>query len=508
MANPRPPRAGLRLDHLWAILALSVIGGFISLVPTAPNDFWWHLKAGELVAAGGIPTTNLFAWTVPADQPYIYQSWLGEWLFYALFRVGGLPMTIFARNMLGAAAFGMVAWEARLRSGSWRLAAGAALLAAGMTINNFTTRTQNWSWLPFMATLMILSGYAAGRLRARWLIGLPLIMIFWVNAHGAFVMGLLAAGAFVAGETLRRLLRQPRALGWPDLRRLYLAVAGMLAATIANPLGTGVFGYVASLLGDDSSQGLIIEWQPPSPHSLAGAMFLIGVLALIAAFGLARRRPTISEALLACGLAWQAFLGARYVVWFGMAAMPLVAQSLAAPRAVFSAEGAPAPRRRAGSPANLLPALLLAGMVVALQPWLKPLLPLPGPYRAIFADVPGSPQLFSSDTPVAAVEELRARPCAGPIFNEMGYGSYMAWALYPAAQSFIDPRVELYPPELWRDYVAISRGQGSLAGLDRHGVACVLLDRPLQGELAAALERSAMWERSFRAGRSEIWRRN
>ncbi|MBX0330315.1 hypothetical protein K2Z83_21865 [Oscillochloris sp. ZM17-4] len=507
MANPRPARVGLRLDHLWVIFALSVIGGFISLAPTAPNDFWWHLKVGELVATGGIPTTNLFAWTLPADHPYTYQSWLGEWLFYALFRVGGLPMTIFARNALGTAAFGLVAWEARLRSGSWRLGALAALLAAAMTINNLNARTQNWSWLPFMATLMILGGYAAGRLRARWLIALPAIMIFWVNAHGAFVMGLLVAGAFVVGETLRRLLRQPRALVWPQLRRLYLTSAGMLAATVVNPLGFGVFGYVASLLGDDSSQGLINEWQPPNPHSIAGAMFVIGVLALIAAFALARRRPSITDVLIVCGLAWQAFLGARYVVWFGVAAMPIVAQSLAAPRAVFSTEGAPAPRRPAGSPANLLPALLLAAMVVALQPWLKPLLPLPEPYRAIFAEVPGAPQLFSADTPVAAVEELRARPCAGPIFNEMGYGSYMAWALYPAAQSFIDPRVELFPSELWDDYVAISRGDGSLAGLDRHGVACVLLDTGHQAGLVAALEGSPAWARSFQAGRSEIWRR-
>jgi hypothetical protein len=508
MANPRPPHAGLRLDHLWAIFALSVIGSFISLVPTTPNDFWWHLKAGQLVAASGIPTTNLFAWTLPADHPYIYQSWLGEWLFYALFQIGGLPMTIFARNILGTLAFAMVAWESRLRSGSWRLGSLAALLAAAMTINNLNARTQNWSWLPFMATLMILGGYTAGRLRAHWLIGLPLLMLFWVNAHGAFVMGLLVAGTFVVGETIRRLLRHPRALGWPQLRWLYLAVAGMFAATLANPLGIGVFGYVASLLGDEASQGLINEWQPPSPHTLAGAIFFIGVLALVVAFAFARRRPTISDVLLVCGLAWQAFMGGRYVVWFGMAAMPIMAQSLAAPRAVFGAAGAPSPRERGGgSTANLLLAVLLAGSFVTLQPWLKPMLPLPAPYRAIFADVPGAMQLFSADTPVAAVDELRARPCAGPIFNEMGYGSYMAWALYPAAQSFIDPRVELYPLQLWQDYAAISRGQDALLKLDHYGAACVLLDRGHQAGLAAALDEAAGWERSFKAGASEIWRR-
>lgn len=505
MSTPPRLQVGLRLDHLWVVLAVCLVGGFVSLVPTKPNDFWWHLKAGELVAMSGIPTTNLFAWTLPAEHPYIYQSWLGEWLFYLLFQIGGLPMTIFGRNLLATLAFGLVAWEARLRSGSWRLAALVVVLAGAMTINNLNARTQNWSWLPFMGTLMILSGYAAGRLGPRWLLGLPLIMVFWVNAHGAFVMGLLVAGAFVVGETLRRWLRQPRALSWALLQRLYLAVAGMVAATMVNPLGPGVFGYVASLLGDDASQGLINEWQPPNPQTPAGMFFVIGVLVLIAAFALARRRPSISEVILVCGLGWQAFMGARYVVWFGMAAMPLVAQSLAAPRPILNS-ATPSPAR-AGNLANLILALALVGGWGTLQPWFKWRLPLPTEYQAIFVEMPGAPQIFSADTPVAAVEALRNVPCAGPIFNEMGYGSYMAWALYPQAQSFIDPRVELFPLEQWRDYVAITRGQDALAKLDQYGIACVLLDVHLQPALSSALAEASIWERTYQDAQSEIWRR-
>jgi hypothetical protein len=190
-----------------------------------------------------------------------------------------------------------------------------------------------------------------------------------------------------------------------------------------------------------------------------------------------------------------------------MAAMPIVAQCLAPQRAVFSLEAAAPRERGGGGAANLLLALLLAAMVALVQPWLKPLLPLPQPYQDLFADMPGAPQLFSADTPVAAVAELRDKPCAGRIFNEMGYGSYMDWALYPAAQSFIDPRVELYPLALWNDYIAISAGQSAEAALDRYGVACVLLDTGRQGGLAKALAAAPGWRRSFALGGSEIWRR-
>lgn len=498
----------LRLDHLWAIFAVSVVAVLISLNPTAPNDYWWHLKAGQLIAESGLPTTNIFAWSLPADHPYVYQSWLGEWLFYRLYQLGGLPLTIFARNLLGTVAFALVAVEAHRRSGSWRLAALAVLLAGAMTMNNFTTRTQNWSWVPFVLVFSLLGRYVDGVLSARWLAALPLIMVFWVNAHGGFVMGILVAGAFAAGETLRRLLRQPYALTWQRLRPIYLALAAMALAVFINPLGLGVIGYLRTLLTDQASQRLINEWQTPTPRTLAGACFYLGVLAVIAAFALQRRRPTLTDVLLVCGLAWQAFVGARYVVWFGMAAMPIMVQSLVPGRSPLAGPARVSRKERGGGAlANLLVALLLLLLVLAVQPWVKPLLPLPEPYRALFAPVPGAPLMFSSDTPVGAVDSLLAEPCVGRIFNAMAYGSYMAWALYPAAQHFIDPRVELFPYQQWLDYAALDAGHDVAALLAQYNFTCVVLDREYQPQLAAAMTDQPGWTRTYADRQSEIWRR-
>src|SRR5262245_43678186 len=297
----------LRLEQLWALLALVIVGVFIALVPTTPNDFWWHLKAGQIIAHTGLPHTNIFAWTLAANTPFIYQSWLGEWLFYIIYLLGSFQLVIFARNLLGLATFALVAYDARQRSGSWRLAALAVLLAGAMTLNNFTTRPQNWSWLPCVIMALLLCRYAEGRLRPALLGVLPALMILWVNVHGAFVVGLLLVGGYAAGETLRRLLKQPRALSWERLRPLYAAAAATLLATLINPIGPGIFGYVQKLLSDPTIQDLIIEWQPPTPRTVAGAAFYIGVLALMAAFAFARRRPSITDVLLSCGLLWMAF---------------------------------------------------------------------------------------------------------------------------------------------------------------------------------------------------------
>jgi hypothetical protein len=491
------------LEQLWLILVLTLLGVIIALVPTLPHDFWWHLKAGQLVAEQGIPRTNLFAWSVPADQPFVYATWLSEWLFYALYRIGGLGAPVLARNLLGLAGFTLVALEARRRSGSWRLAALAALLAGAMTLNNLTTRTQNWAWAPFGLYVLILGAYAAGAGRARTLVALPLIMAFWVNVHGSFVLGLALVAIVGAGETLRSLFQHPQAATWQRLRALYLAGAATLAATLLNPNGIGIFGYVTELTTNPASQALVVEWQPPMPRGISGVVFFASILALLAVFALARRRPSLTDLLLICAFLWLAWGGQRHVVWYGMLAMPILAQCLAAPRPT----AARAARPRMALPSTLL-ALILLGLLVAVQPPFKAGLSLPRPYTALFAAVPGAPGLFSADTPVAATVYLRAHPSSGRLFNEMGYGSYLDWALFPAAQVFIDPRIELYPPALWQDYVAISEAREYNALLiEKYQVERVLLDRVVQPRLAAALAADGRWQREYADDRAQIYKR-
>lgn len=492
---------GLRVDHLWALFALTLVGAFIALVPTPPNDFWWHLKAGELVVTDGLPTTNRFAWTLPADAPYVYATWLGEALFYQLYHLGGLGAVALGRNLLGLAGFALVALEARRRSGSWRLAALAVLLAGVMSTNNLIIRTQNWSWVPVGLYALLLGAYAAGQVRARALLALPVIMALWVNLHGGFVVGLGLVGVYALGETLRRWWGVPGARDTRAVALLWGVLLLTLLATLANPLGFGIFTYVKDLLTDPPSQGLINEWQPPTPRSLAGWFFYASILLLILALAYQRRRPTLTDVLLVLVFLWQAWNGARYVMWFGMVVMPILAQTLAAPTAQRRL-----PRATA---ANLLVAGLLAALYLAVQPPFKASLPLPPEYRAMFVDLPGAPLTFSADTPVAATAWLRDNlPDDARLFNEMGYGSYLAWALYPQAQYFIDPRVELYPLELWQDYVAITEGHDYNVLLDKHGVTHLMIDTVLQDNLATALAADPAWARVYQDARTEIYQRS
>ena len=488
------------ISLLWLAVILATVSFLVALIPVRANDFWWHLKLGELIyTQRAIPTTNIFAWTLPADYPFFYGAWLGELLLYIPYRLGGLELLIFARNLLAFGLFALVGWEARWRSGSWRIAAFAVLLFYVMVLNNLTLRTQIWAWLPFMLFVILLNRFAAGSLSPAWLLLCPLLMAGWVNAHGSYILGLVLVGVYFAGETLRTLFKQPGALAWRSVAWLGAASALTAAASLVNPRGLGIYTYFIDLMTDPPSQVLIAEWQSPIPQGIAGTAFFASILLLILVQAYTLFRPTPTDLLLVLSFLWLAWSGQRYVVWYGAIAMPILAQAISQlplrwPK--FS------PQR---SWMNGVVMALLFLPVLLVQPWFITSLPLPESYwQQARRSSPEGP-LLSADTPVEAAAYLKAHP-GGHLFNEMGYGSYLIWAV-PEQGVFNDPRVELYPFEQWQDYIRISQGFHYAELLDRYGADRILLDTQLQAGLAQALASDPGWHLEFSAGQAQLWTR-
>jgi hypothetical protein len=501
-------RFTLQLEHLYLLLALSGVGFLVAISPVLPHDFWWHLRVGQVISEEGrIPQSNLFAWTLPADAPYVYAAWLGDWLLYQLHRVGGVELVLLSRNLLVLATFGLLAHEAQRRSGSVRIAALATAIAGVMSLNNLDARPQMWAWLPFTLHVVLLSRYVAGALPRRWLLLLPLLEVFWVNVHGSFVLGIALILGTLIGEVLGRLRSDGRALDWPALRWLAAVALAEIVAVLANPRGTDVVGYIQALIGNGSVR-MLAEWSPPVPGSIVSNVFFGSVLLLLMSVAFARRRPTVTDVLIVSGLAWLAWSAQRNVLWFGIAAMPVLAQclgtcSLFPVRAKAGPTSRQRPIPRIAPIANGLLAVLIATPLVLAQPWL--VRTLPDAYLSRMLAPPVAP-LLSTETPVAAADYLARNP-GGRLFNEMGYGSYLIWAV-PGQKVFADPRVELFPAALWTDYLAASRGDEATTILDRYGVDRVLLSREGQAALAASLAREPGWSLEYVDAWSEVWRKD
>ena len=489
---------GIGIDILWVLVILAGFLFFTSLIPLPPNDFWWHLKIGESIyITHSIPTTNIYAWSLPVDQPFFYAAWLGELLLYWLYRIGGMALDISMRTFLIGLSFWLVALEARRRSGSWRIAALVITFTCLMSINNLPVRTQIWAWLPFMVTYVVLQRYSEGKISWKWLLLCPACMVFWVNVHGSFILGLALPGIFFLGQALSKLFNQKNALTWNQVYWIgsTLILSGL--ASLINPRFTGIIRYASNLLSNQPVQQFIEEWQSPTPHGVANIAFFVSILFFIITIAYTTHRISPTEILLFIGFLWLAWGGQRSVIWYGMIVMPIMARLIS---------GLPI-RVPSFTPQknwlNLALAILLFVPVFAVQPWFVENIPLPATYwQQVLRGSPAGP-LLSVHTPVEATEYLRTHP-GGHLFNELGYGSYLIWAI-PEQGVFIDPRIELYSYDQWQDYIDISNGVHYKQILKKYGVDRIILDLNLQPELASLLSEDQDWILEYQDHYAQIW---
>ncbi|MBU0492519.1 MAG: hypothetical protein KKA73_19945 [Chloroflexi bacterium] len=496
MSNERAGRSPL--DPVWVLAALGGIFAFVSTHPIRPQDFWWHVRVGQIVAGTGtVPATDLFSFTA-AGQPYAYQNWLAGLLFYGTYRVGGLELVVLMQALAITLAYGLILWLCWRIAGHVRLAVLATLLAAVVGIGNWNVRPQTFSILLFAVFLVILTRYCRGERAGIAL--LPVLMVAWVNLHGAFMLGFALPVLVLAGETGKRLVRWQGStcLSWRNLGLLTIVAVLLFLAMLVNPRGPLIYSYVGELQTNTAVQGLMAEWVPTDIRTPAGLAFL-GVAGLVALLLVLRGRRTDPADLLIYGaFLWLGVSAVRNQLWLGLVAAPLVAGYGPAvwPAVKSWLDGLPGldrwlARPRKPAPArpwiNAAFAFLLTLAIVASLPWVKVNLPLPEAKRPV----------VSPETPLGAVAFIQQSGWTGHLFHFMDYGSYLIWAA-PDVPVFVDTRIELYPGTVWDDYLAITLACHDWEDrLSDWGIDMLMLDRAGQPLLIGVAEASPNWERRY-----------
>lgn len=517
----------ISLDHLWVASLIAIIWLFISVTPLPPNDLWWHMAAGRtMVDERAWLVTNRWAYTLPADAPYVYQSWFSEVILYGLWKLGNVPLLTLARTLAITLSYGLLAWHAwRRTQGQGKAVTASLFLAVLIGWNNWTLRPQTLALLPGAIFVVVLSEYIDRRISVRWLVLLPLLMVVWVNTHGSFVLGLgllvlgwvgmLLSNAHqlrtrdmsVPSKTQERSVSVssvcPQSLQsytWQELRWLTYTTLATGLACLAHPIGLGMPGYVRSMITNPSLQRWFVEWQAPTNDANllgTGFWFYVMLLLLAVLMAAAPRRPTATDLLWYCALAWLTIGGERYAMWFGLLLFPLLATQLAS---IF-----PPGRRVRTSPAfAVLYGGVLGLMMFAVLPWFTPTRYLGPGALHLFARSGPYNLLLSNTTPLAATEWLANNPQPGRFWTDMSYTSYTIWRL-PEKQVFTDLRVELFPESIWEQYFAISRGDThSLELLDTWQITHVMLDRVYLGQLEKLLNATPGWCQTYHDQRTTI----
>ncbi|HEX9670545.1 MAG TPA: hypothetical protein VGC93_13820, partial [Thermoanaerobaculia bacterium] len=271
----------------------------------------------------------------------------------------------------------------------------------------------------------------------------------------------------------------PGALLAPPLVAAYLlgarfpwrAVLGLPAvaalALLANPYGAKVFsvplGIAAGLRGLPAvNPEWLPVWRAPQPYLLAGVAALV---ALAAAARVRARRLDAATGLVALLLAALAATAVRHQGLFFLGA------------AFFAGECLADLRRAAPLPPIARPALwrtaALAACVLAAAWCVWP--PSSGPLRPRQGRLVPGLGLEPGRFPEKSVDLLERRRGVGNLYNDVAFGGYLLWRLYPPRQVFIDSRNEVRPDLLHELARARADERAWQALLDRYAIDAALV---------------------------------
>ena len=399
-------------------------------------DLGWHLAAGDWIRAHRqIPLHDPWSFTAQAKQ-WFNLSWLWDVAASVIFQHAGFGGLVLLTVACGGAITGYLAFVC-LRTGAAAAAVCIAVLFASLLYPAFSAFPNVYlAASPNMATMLFsILFFGECLARTKRVLLLPVVMLFWANLHGGFLIGLFILGVFGAVALLRH--------DWTRLGLYGLATAGCLIATLANPLGWHIYQGVTATMGN-FVQAQITEWWPyyrniTIPGSIPGMAYML-VFALLE---LRDRRLDAWEARL---LSWL-FLALglyqfRYMAFFFLfSAVPL---SLHLDRLL--------PRLRSPQiERSLRGATIVALCVLPLACWRAAASPLE------------LPQMLSRQD----VRYLQTHFPHARLLNHWNYGGILIFYTRGTPAVFVDGRAATaYPDGLLRDYFKLTTPQVDEAAWD------------------------------------------
>jgi hypothetical protein len=457
-------------------------------VPLSDPGVGWHLATGRYVLEHRVvPAHDLFSWTA-AGRREVNFYWLFDAASAGLVRIGGLPLFV-AVCILVYAAIPYLLYRRMLRMGTGLvLALGWTFVAYVVLLSHALARPHIATYIFFLMLLDRLDRFDAGTYTARGLWWLPLLMLVWCNMHGGFLVGLLVTGLFAVVAVGRAVVSRTPA----EIRRavtLAALLAGMLAATLANPNGLDLLRSSVAYFSA-RSPAYFAEFQ--SPNFLGGdagvRAFELLVQGLLVLLALGRTRLRATEWVVLAVLLHMALASVRQMNLFALAAAPILARETA-PWLERFLPALQARSRRLGEielarrPDRVwIPVLAAAVLIITTVG------------RAPFPRTLEGQNL----TPGAAAFIAAHTDRFERMFNTDSLGGVLIWRFWPALRVFVDDRVLVYGDHfIMDDYlVVLSARSGWRAVLDRWRVtsAVVKADAPCAALLREAPEWTVAYE--------------
>ncbi len=431
----------------WILKLLAAVIIFsMAVVKIGDYDFWYHLRAGQLILeTGAIRHLEPFSFAA-GDVPWSVQSWLAGVILYVVYSASGLSGVIIFNALLVSLVFLLVYMTIRLteeEGSSIALALVIIVIAAFAVRFRIFVRPHIFEFV-FLATLLyILNLYRIKGVNRLYII--PVIQILWVNIHGSHILGLMLPVIFLAGAQLSSRFggrTDSEGAGSPDLKALTRAMVILfcvnILVTLINPETYRALIFPFLITGQKTYMQNIGEWQPLNLTYLWGYglryTWGFSLLVILAVIGIvkSRRSVDLTGVLLLVIFFVMALKGIRLMAEFAIACAPVVYWNLV----------------RSGGKEEKKKERILPGAVAVL---LLVLVALP----LVFISKTYSRGLGVKENifPERAVDFIESEGIKGNVFNSFGFGDYLAWRSFPEKKVLIHGRNEVFTQEFYQEYL-------------------------------------------------------
>ncbi|MBW2388753.1 MAG: hypothetical protein JRG89_09975 [Deltaproteobacteria bacterium] len=465
----------------FGLLFVAALSLYLAAAPTFTNDFWFHLKMGEVYWLEGLwPDTDPMLHTALPHAP-IQHEWLFGVALHGLERATGFAGIRIVHGLVVMLTLWLAFSVARR---SCRNTLVACLVATSFAILAWTRFFQvRPDLLSIPATLLtwrlLIDTHRIPSLRQ--LLAFALMILIWANAHSLFALAPLLLIAAVLGLGVRAVAEWVLADVAAGDRRVALALTRRVAISLGFAIGIALLvsllnprGFEQLLTFFSSSRDTAIwavkdEWSHFDPITSANnpgtvspllwglmdgvliAFFFTSVMGIWATL---RRRARALEIFdpvaFAVGLASiVAILVSVRFLW--MAIFPMLFVGRALGQTLGRAD------LRRDSREIVSWALALATFALGVQFYRV------GGYQTIVAKLPADVRDYLA-TPylsrkfhVEGVRFLRDTEVEGRLFNSYGMGGFLGYWLSPRLSTFVDSRTEHYPIESINEHSRITQ---------------------------------------------------
>ncbi len=409
------------------------------------SDLVLHILYGRQMIAGGILESDPLLLGI--TEPPILQEWLFEivvaWI-ESLIGLQGLVL-VFA-ILLGSLLAGV--FRRMRQQGVCLWVALVFLFVVILTLRvHLIIRPHLISWAAIFLLAAILHDWNVGkRSFLSTLLSGVIIMLFWANLHGGFLIGLVLTSLFVVDNCLNVSTRR----GLEKFLQALFLFSAFGLITFLNPWGWHLHEHLASFL----TSNLIIESTPdffaPSWDNATLQILILVALAVIVPMLGSVRRISVGDWLLFIGLLYAAATSVRNIPFFGLLMLPIAAVQL---QQIIMKSSRPLPRlilessqrleHDQGNNNGIGWPIMVVGIMVGLF--------LTGVIRV---------GLTSINVPAGALQWINAQPSLNqqPVFADSLFAGFVLFGT-PTERVYLHSLTANYPHYLVEDYLRVARGE-------------------------------------------------